>query len=95
MPLVQELEQQDPTYFSQVDLHNPRRIIRALEVIRATGQPFSSWRKSSPSKRPFRIIKIGLHLPRIVLYKNIEQRVENMIASGLINEVQSLTAYEH
>jgi len=67
---------------------NARRIIRALEVIRATGQPFSAQR--GRAEQPYRDLRIGLSLPRAVLYRRIDERVDAMIEAGLVNEVQAL-----
>jgi tRNA dimethylallyltransferase len=69
---------------------NARRIIRALEVIRATGQPFSGQR--GRTEPPYRDLRIGLALPRDLLYARIDARVEAMIAAGLVDEVRSLVA---
>lgn len=91
--LQDELKVSDPEYFESVDLQNPQRLIRALEVIRYTGKPFSSFRKGSPKKRPFQSVKIGLDLPREVLYNRINQRVDEMIRAGLEEEVKSLEAF--
>jgi tRNA dimethylallyltransferase len=89
------LKTADPDYYSQVDLNNPQRLIRALEVFKTTGKPFSSYRKAVTNKRPFHCIKIGLDLPREFLYKRINQRVDDMIAQGLAEEARSLLPYRH
>lgn len=91
--LQDRLKAVDPEYFKEVDIHNPQRIIRALEVFETTGKPISSYRKSTINDRPFRIIKIGLNLPRDILYQQINQRVDKMIAQGLVDEVRSLLPY--
>jgi len=93
--LQEKLKTADPVYYSQVDLNNPQRLIRALEVFETTGKPFSSYRKASTNKRTFEVIKIGLNLPREVLYERINQRVDIMVNLGLIEEVQSLLPYRH
>ncbi len=93
--LQDQLKTVDPDYYSQVDLNNPQRLIRALEVFEATGKPFSSYRQAVVNKRPFDCIKIGLDLPREVLYQRINQRVDIMIEQGLIEEVRSLLPYRH
>ena len=85
----------DPVYAAQVDMNNPQRLIRALEVTESTGQPFSSYRKSAINSRPFNIIKLGLNLPREVLYDRINRRVDDMISQGLVEEVRSLLPYRH
>jgi tRNA dimethylallyltransferase len=93
--LQDELKTADPAYYAEVDLQNPQRIIRALEVYRSTGQPFSSFRKSTVNKRPFDTLKIGLDLPREVLYDRINQRVDEMVKDGLIEEVKALIPHRH
>ncbi|MXV17851.1 tRNA (adenosine(37)-N6)-dimethylallyltransferase MiaA [Hufsiella ginkgonis] len=92
-PLLQELENADPEYFSLVDKHNPQRIIRALEVWRSTGTPVSALRLNQGNLRPFSVIHIGLTLPREVLYERINLRVDQMVCDGLINEVTRLLPY--
>jgi len=93
--LQNKLKIVDPVYHQQVDLNNPQRLIRALEVYESTGKPFSSYRKAEINKRPFHIIKIGLTLPREVLYRRINQRGDVMINEGLVDEVRSLLPYRH
>lgn len=83
----------DPDYFARVDQQNPHRLIRALEVCRATGQPFSSFRKKAVVPRFFTPIYIQLDLPRAELYTRINQRVEAMVAAGLLEEARFL--YPH
>jgi tRNA dimethylallyltransferase len=91
--LQERLETNDPAYYHQVDINNPQRIIRALEVIESTGRPFSSYRTSNTKERYFNIIKIGLNLPREILYQRINLRVDEMIKQGLLDEVKSLLPY--
>ena len=93
--LQEKLKAADPAYYVQVDLNNPQRIIRALEVYESTGVPFSSYRKSNKMARPFNIIKVGLDLPREQLYRRIDQRVDLMVEQGLFDEVKSLLPYRH
>jgi tRNA dimethylallyltransferase len=93
--LQEKLKTADPEYYGQVDLNNPQRVIRALEVFETTGKPFSFYRKSSINKRPFKIIKLGLNLQREALYQRINQRVEDMVKQGLVEEVNSLLPYRH
>lgn len=92
-PLQDELKQADPVYYAEADINNPQRIIRALEVYRHTGVPFSSYRKATVNTRPFNILKIALDLPREVLYDRINQRVDTMVKDGLVDEVKSLIPY--
>ena len=93
--LQAKLKEADPDYYNQVDLNNPQRLIRALEVFEATGKPFSSYRKATINKRLFETIKIGLNLPREILYERINQRVDIMVNQGLIEEARSLSPYRH
>jgi tRNA dimethylallyltransferase len=88
-----KLKVADPEYYKHVDLNNPQRVIRALEVFETTGKPYSSYRKSASNKRSFHIIKFGLSLPREALYSRINQRVDEMVKQGLIGEVKSLLPY--
>lgn len=88
--LLAELEEKDGEYFSKVDQRNPQRVIRALEVIRFSKKPFSSFQNQTKSDRPFKNIKIGINLPRDVLYKRIDDRMDLMLAEGLIDEARGL-----
>lgn len=88
--LQEELKQVDPNYFNEVDIYNKQRVIRALEIYRGSGSPFSQFRNNNLNKRPFNIIKIGLELPRKEMYDRINQRVDIMINEGLIEEAKSL-----
>ncbi|MCB9015524.1 MAG: tRNA (adenosine(37)-N6)-dimethylallyltransferase MiaA [Lentimicrobiaceae bacterium] len=89
------LQKLDPVYFQMVDVANPARIIRALEVCMSTGLPYSSFRKKNPAKRNFRIIKIGLDLPRAELHQRINARVDQMMAAGLEQEAREFYPYRH
>ena len=93
--LQDKLKAADPIYYHQVDLNNPQRLIRALEVYEITGAPFSSYRKGDKDPRSFSIVKIGIDLPREILYQRINQRVDDMVAYGLVEEVRSLLPYRH
>jgi tRNA dimethylallyltransferase len=93
--LQEKLKIADPEYFDLVDNNNPQRIIRALQVFESTGIPFSAFRKSSLKQRPFKIVKIGLHLPRETLYQRINQRVDVMLQHGLVDEARALLPYRH
>ncbi len=92
-PLVEELRHADPVYFEKVDLKNRQRIIRALEVYRATGKPYSSFRSDKPAGRTFKTIKIGLNLPREKLFERIDRRVDEMLKNGLFEEAERLMPY--
>ena len=89
------LYKKDKIYFNSVDLQNPRRIIRALEVIYETNKTFSYFRKNTRKKRDYKIIKIGLKIDRDCLYERINKRVDLMIKLGLINEVKSLMKHKN
>jgi len=93
--LQEELKAADPEYYSQVDVQNPQRLIRALEVYKSTGKPFSAYRTSPVNRRPFKIVKAGLTLPREQLYDRINKRVDQMVQQGLVEEVRSLLPYRH
>ncbi len=93
--LQQELAQKDPLFWQIAEQQNPHRLIRALEVLYATGQSITAFRKHTPVKRPFHIIRIGLELPRELLYQHINNRVDEMVAEGLAEEVKSLLPYQH
>jgi tRNA dimethylallyltransferase len=85
-----ELRKIDPKYYEQVDLKNPQRIMRAIEVYKITGCPFSSFRKNKAVERDFNIIKIGINIDRSILHKRINKRVDMMVQNGLANEVREL-----
>jgi tRNA dimethylallyltransferase len=88
--LVKRLAAVDPASAAVVDVRNPRRVIRALEVALTTGQSFVAQRRKSPP--PYHITTIGLALPRAELYARIDARVEAMLAAGLVDEVRALAA---
>lgn len=88
--LHRELAAADPQAAAAIDARNVRRVIRALEVIRHTGQPFSA--QKGRGAQPFRALVIGLALSRETLYKRIDARVDAMFASGLMEEVRGLLA---
>ncbi len=94
-PLLEELKISDPVYYAQVDKANHQRILRALEVIRSTGVPFSYFRKNEKASRNFKIIKIGLERPREELYERINRRMDLMLEAGLEAEVKALIPYKN
>jgi tRNA dimethylallyltransferase len=93
--LQAELAQKDPLFWQTAEQQNPQRLMRALEVLNATGKSITTYRNNTPVKRPFNIIKIGLELPREVLYEHINYRVDEMIKEGLIEEANSLLPFQH
>lgn len=91
--LLAELQDKDPSYFERVDQKNPRRIQRALEVIRHTGKPFSTFHSGEPKLREFKVIHIGLEREREELYDRINKRMDIMLEQGLEEEAKSLYPY--
>lgn len=89
------LRKLDPEHYEKVDLKNPKRIIRALEVCETTGRPYSSFLKKEKRQRDFEILKIGLERPREELFKRINLRVDKMIEEGLENEARGLFELRH
>lgn len=88
--LVAELKVLDPEHYKIVDLHNPRRVIHALEICFMTGNTYTSYRKNTKKIRPFNIIKIGLNRPREEMYERINNRVLEMMNQGLIEEAKAV-----
>lgn len=93
--LVEELRHLDPVYASEVDLCNPARVMRALEVCLATGRPYSEQRHGTATERPFRIVKVGTDMPRDILYDRINRRVDMMVEDGLIEEARAMYPKRH
>lgn len=91
--IQKQLAELDPEYFAKVDQQNPQRMIRGLEVFLSTGQKLSSMLSATKKIRPFNIIKIGLNTDRAILYDRINNRVDQMIDKGLLDEVKSLIAF--
>lgn len=89
-PLQRQLQLLDPDYYKVVDLENPHRVIRALEISLGTGQPYSSFLKRPKAPRNFKPLKIGLTAPREVIYERINMRVDAMMDEGLAEEAQAL-----
>lgn len=93
--LKKQLQLLDPEYYNQVDLKNTQRILKAIEVCLQTGRPFSSFRTKPSKPRPFVPIKIGINRSREELYQRINDRVDGMIADGLVDEVKGLYNQKH
>jgi len=87
------LKMLDPASYSRIDLHNPRRILRALEITESSGRPYSSFLTAPVRQRDFRIIKAGLTRERGELYRRIDMRVDRMMEEGLEQEAVSLKQY--
>ena len=88
--LQKELSEKDPDYHARVDLNNPHRVIRALEICRGTKRPYSSFLGIQKANRSFNTLYVGLTAPREVIYERIEQRVDLMMQEGLLEEAKSL-----
>jgi tRNA dimethylallyltransferase len=93
--LCEELKQLDPEHYAIVDRQNYRRVIHALEICHQTGKTYTSFRTQQKKERPFHIIKIGLNRDREELYQRINQRVDQMMADGLLDEVKGLVKKRH
>lgn len=91
--LQEEVKKKDPKFYRVGEIQNPQRIMRALEVIESAGQSILSFRSNKKVQRDFKIIKIGLELPKEELHANINSRVDKMISEGLVEEVRSLQGY--
>lgn len=91
--LQAEVKRLDPEYWAVVDWKNPRRLQRALEVCYQTGQTFTSFRTRKTTQRSFNIVKYALHRDKQDLYNRINQRVEVMLAQGLVDEARNLLPY--
>lgn len=85
-----ELKTLDPLYYKQVDIHNPHRVIRALEVSIGSGKPYSSFLNQGRGKRPFKALYVGLRADREIMYQRINTRVDLMMKQGLLEEAKSL-----
>ncbi len=90
-----ELKKLDPEYYDVVDLRNPKRILKGLEICMMTGKTYTSFRKSIKKERDFDILKIGLTMDREKLYERIEKRVDLMVEQGLIEEAKEFYPFKH
>ncbi len=86
------LEELDPNYFSIVDKDNPRRLLRAIDIIWQTGKTYTENLSAPKDKRNFKTIRIGIDAPREVIYERINLRVDKMIEKGLLEEARGLIA---
>jgi len=93
--LQQKLKALDPDYFQSVDLNNSKRLMRAIEVCVQTGKPYSKQRLNKGKDRPFNILKIGLDVPRETLNQRINQRTDEMMKSGWIDEANAVFPIRH
>ena len=92
--LVHELQEKDPEFCLSADLKNPVRVIRALEVVRMTNQPYSSQRKGFKNDLPYDLVRFSIAWKREDLYDRINLRVDEMITNGLVEEVKGLQEFQ-
>jgi tRNA dimethylallyltransferase len=85
----------DPEHYQEIDKQNPHRLIRALEVLQGTGKSIRSFQKKNKVEQAISIVKIGLTLPREVLYDRIDRRMDDMISEGLFAEAESLYPFRN
>jgi tRNA dimethylallyltransferase len=96
LPILKaQLKELDPIYAAKVDLFNPQRVIRALEVCLSSGKPYSAFLNKNKAARPFKTIMLGMEAPRNIVYQRINTRVDTMMAEGLLNEVKGLIEHKH
>lgn len=93
--LQNELAEKDPDGYAQIDQKNPHRLLRALAVMKATGQSITVFQKKEAKPREFNVLPIGLELPKDELWRNIRHRTAQMIEKGLKEEVEQLLSYRH
>jgi len=92
--LFDELRKLDPVYADQVDVKNPKRVVRALEVCLSSSKTYSEFRKSQSDIRPFKILKYCLDRPREELYQRIDARMDAMLDKGLVEEAKKYTDFQ-
>jgi tRNA dimethylallyltransferase len=95
LSLQNKLKALDEVSFNNIAIDNPHRVIRALEICIGTGQPYSSFLNKEKAKRNFKVITIGLTAEREIIYSRINKRVDLMLESGLLKEVESLKELKH
>lgn len=93
--LQEQVQQKDPAFYASGEIQNPQRMMRALEVVESTGQSVLSFRKGEKAQRDFKIIKIGLELPKEELHQRIHTRIDQMMQAGQLEEVKGLVPYKH
>tara|TARA_B110000259_G_scaffold77809_1_gene91259 strand:- start:4561 stop:5463 length:903 start_codon:yes stop_codon:yes gene_type:complete len=93
--LQKKLKELDPEYYKKVDIQNPRRLIRSLEVCVSSRKPYSSFIGNNKKNHSFDILNFGLEMNRNLLYDKINLRVDLMIKNELINEVKGLINFKN
>jgi tRNA dimethylallyltransferase len=89
------LKNLDPEYYEKVDIQNPRRLLRAIDIIWQTGKSYTKMISDSKITRNFKVIRIGIEAERQVIYERINNRVDVMMEAGLLEEVQTLTPFKN
>lgn len=89
------LHQLDPEYYSKVDIDNPRRLFRAIDIIWQTGKTYIDNISEQINQRDFEVIRIGIEAPREIIYERINDRVEVMVKNGLVAEAESLIPFKN
>ncbi len=92
--LQKELENLDANHYKKVDIHNPHRLIRALEICIGTGKPYSSFLNKDKNNRLFKNITVGIEADREIIYDRINRRVDIMVKEGLVEEAKDLFKYK-
>ena len=93
--LAEELRRLDPEYYEVVDRNNPARVLRALEVCLSSGRKYSEMRCGERKERNFEIVKVGVDMPRDLLYERINRRVDIMMEMGLEAEARAMLPHRH
>lgn len=93
--LQEMIRENDPLFYEKGEMLNPHRMLRALEVKKATGKSILEWHSMANRQRPFNIIRAGIELPRTLLYEQINKRVDTMMEAGLLEEAKALERYRH
>ncbi len=93
--LQNKLQELDPKSYAKIDLNNKQRLMHAIEVSITAKKPYSELLGLNKNNRSFNVIKIGLDMPRDILYQRINTRVDIMIEQGLLSEVKGLYEYKN
>jgi tRNA dimethylallyltransferase len=93
--LQAQVQEKDPAFWKQAEQQNPQRLMRGLEFFFSTGTSILDFRKAEKKQRPFKVVKIGLELPREILNQRINLRVDQMVDQGLIEEARQLMPFQN
>lgn len=93
--LQAQVQEKDPAFWEQAEQQNPQRLMRGLEFFLSTGTSILDFRKAEKKQRPFKVVKIGLELPREILNQRINLRVDQMVDQGLIEEARQLMPFQN